>query len=413
MADINKKIEILYVSNLCSQKLLDYLFQTSIIKPPQETQKFHRLLTQGLAKHIDNCTVSVISSIPVTYSSNKKLVWNHDAEEVEQVYFEYIKFINLPFVRSIIITINLFFSVFRWCLKNRKKNIVIISDMLFLSGSFSALIAAKLTKTKITAIVTDIPELMKPASSYAFSFKRFCFEKVIFLIMPRFNSYILFTEQMNIIVNPQSKPYIVIEGLVDNDMRKMSNDISDKEDVRVIMYAGGVFEKYGIKKLIEGFSKLEHTDVRLDIYGAGDMIDQIDEYSKKDKRVNYKGILHNRDIVQKEIQATLLVNPRFSTEKFSQYSFPSKNMEYMVSGTPIVTTKLPGMPQEYYPFVYLINNESEEGIYETLSFLLKKTNKEHNEFGLKSKEFVLQEKNNHKQALRLISFLNKTKLELN
>lgn len=413
MADNNKKIEVLYISNLCSQKLLDYLFQTSIIKPPQETQKFHRLLTQGLAQHIDNCTVSAISSIPVTYSSNKKLVWNHDAEDVEQVHFEYIKFINLPFVRTILITINLFFSVLTWCIKNRKKNIVIISDMLFLAGSFSALIAAKLTNTKITAIVTDIPELMKPASSYTFSLKSFFFEKAISAIMTRFSNYILFTEQMNMIVNPKSKPYIIMEGLVDNGMREVSNDIINKDDIRIIMYAGGVFEKYGIKNLVKGFLKLEYTDIRLDIYGAGDMVEQIVEYSEKDKRVSYKGILHNRVIVKKEVEATLLVNPRFSTEKFAQFSFPSKNMEYMVSGTPIVTTKLPGMPKEYYPYVYLINDESEEGIYETLSFLLKKTSKELNDFGLKSKEFVLQEKNNHKQALRLILFLNRTKLELN
>ena len=75
MAEGNNKLNILYISNLCSQKLLDNLFQTSIIKPPQEAQKFHRLLTQGLAQHVDLCIVNAISAIPVTYSSNKKIYW--------------------------------------------------------------------------------------------------------------------------------------------------------------------------------------------------------------------------------------------------------------------------------------------------------------------------------------------------
>ena len=65
--------------------------------------------------------------------------------------------------------------------------------------------------------------------------------------------------------------------------------------------------------------------------------------------------------------ATLLINPRFSNEEYTKYSFPSKNMEYMASGTPILTTKLPGMPKEYYEYIYLFEEESIEGMKNKMS----------------------------------------------
>ena len=82
-------------------------------------------------------------------------------------------------------------------------------------------------------------------------------------------------------------------------------------------------------------------------------------------------------------------------------------MEYMVSGTPILTTPLQGMPQEYNDFVYLFKDETIEGMEKTLDYILEKSKEELHEKGLKAKEFVLKNKSNDIQAakiLRLIGF---------
>lgn len=49
-----------------------------------------------------------------------------------------------------------------------------------------------------------------------------------------------------------------------------------------------------------------------------------------------------------------------------KYSFPSKTMEYMSTGTPVLTTVLPGMPKEYHPYVYLLEEETADAIAEKL-----------------------------------------------
>ena len=54
------------------------------------------------------------------------------------------------------------------------------------------------------------------------------------------------------------------------------------------------------------------------------------------------------------------MNPRPVDDEYVKYSFPSKNMEYMASGTSTLLTAIPSMPESYYPFVHLIPDNSVE-----------------------------------------------------
>jgi glycosyltransferase involved in cell wall biosynthesis len=129
------------------------------------------------------------------------------------------------------------------------------------------------------------------------------------------------------------------------------------------------------------------------------------KYCKLDPRILYFGVVNNSTVVKRLEEALVLINPRPTTEEFTKFSFPSKNMEYMVSGTPLLTTKLPGMPVEYNEYVYLFEDESITGISKTLNFLLSKKDEELRSFGNKAKQFVLSKKSNVMQAKKIIVFL--------
>lgn len=74
----------------------------------------------------------------------------------------------------------------------------------------------------------------------------------------------------------------------------------------------------------------------------------------------------------------------------------------MVSGTPLLTTKLPGMPTEYYDYVYLFEEETTEGYKSKLKELFDVSEKDLEEKGIKAKEFVLAVKNNNVQTYRVL-----------
>ena len=80
-------------------------------------------------------------------------------------------------------------------------------------------------------------------------------------------------------------------------------------------------------------------------------------------------------------------------------------MEYMASGTPVLTTNLPGMPEEYKQYVYLIEDESAEGIARAIKTTFDTVRSERDRKGHSAQEFVLNEKNNLFQSKRVLSML--------
>jgi len=403
-------INILYISSLCSPRILEYLYNSSSTKPLQSIQKFHRLFAEGIKLSDDTVIVETLSSVPVP-ANHKKWLWKIPKEKFNNINYRYIPFINIPFLKDIIIIFYSFFRIVIWRFSNIKNgNKIIVCDVLKLGITVSAIMACKLTGIKVLAIVTDLPGLMVVNTLNAQPLKLKVYNEITSKILSNFDGYILLTEQMNEIVNPRRKPYMIMEGLVNIDLKLSDNSLENKQSVRILIYAGGLFEKYGIKKLIDSFMLIEGKDLRLHIYGSGEMVKNMAVYMNLDSRIVYKGNVPNQIVVDDLQTATLLINPRPSNEELSKYSFPSKNMEYMASGTPLVTTLLPGMPEAYFPYVYLFNDESVNGMRRTLEFLLSKTKEELHEFGNKSKEFVLNHKNNEIQGHRLLKFLDQHQL---
>ncbi len=393
--------KILYVCRLCSAGVMADIFRTAVSKPGLSAQKFHQLLGEGLAQQPD-VGVEVLSAIPITPSGHKRRLWRLPPERVEQITYQYVPIINLPIVKNLLVFIFAFIRTVLWGLGCDRKSKYVICDVLNVAVTSAALMASKLTGVTTIAIVTDLPELM-PGDKKQGWYGRRMYAAVTWILMRNYDGYILLTEQMNRVVNVRSRPHVIIEGLVDKRMAASDNRLDAKAAEKIVMYSGGIYEQYGVKKLIEAFRRIKGDDLRLYIYGSGMMESDMPGYTRADPRVRYFGMVENSIVVGRQLEATLLVNPRSSIEEFTKYSFPSKNMEYMVSGTPMATAPLPGMPPEYYPFVFIFDDESVDGIERTLAGLLAKSREELHDFGQKAKEFVLACKNNQIQSARVVS----------
>lgn len=391
-------MNILYVSTVCSKKTVFNIFSNSDIKIAQSIQKFNQLLLEGFVT--EKIKVTALSSIPIDLSVIKDLnIKRKETDKgIQYIYTE--KSLN-NYCNAIITFLSSFYQTFIWGVRNKKEDAVIICDVLIVSVCMGALFASKILGIKIIGIVTDIPDLMVGGNRNSYSKLASSVNKKY---INNFDLYILLTEQMNELVNLRKKPYMIMEGLVDSSMKEVES--KEKDNPKNIIYAGGIYKRYGVKTLIDAFMMIEDDSIQLSIYGHGDLQDYIKKCSLEDNRVKYFGIVPNNEVVEAQLSATLLVNPRPSNEEFTKYSFPSKNMEYMVSGTPVLTTKLPGMPKEYDDFVYLFEEESLTGYFKKIKEVLSLHSDELKEKGESSKIFVLKEKNNVVQAKRILNFIN-------
>jgi glycosyltransferase involved in cell wall biosynthesis len=311
--------------------------------------------------------------------------------------------INIPFCKSISVLVFSFKTIASWAIRSRKETRVVYCDALNLALSISALIICRLSGIKIIGIVTDIPGMIVSGRFQANTLESKFHDMLRLKIMSGYDGYVFLTPQMNDLINIRQKPYIIMEGMVDIEAKNPDSRPDFERSDRILIYAGGICEEYGVRKLINAFMLIDRSDIQLHIYGGGKMELEMAQLSDQDHRIKYMGIVSNDMVVKALREATLLINPRPSISEFTKYSFPSKNMEYMASGTPLVTTPLPGMPKEYNRFVYLFNDESVEGISSTLRTLLSKSSDELYKFGLRAKQFVINQKNNLIQAQRILN----------
>ena len=358
---------------------------------------FYRLLAEGLTSN-PNTNVRVNSLIPINSKEQKKIFWRFDSETENNIMYQYIPLVNLPFIRNFLASLYVFFQILFTRFSGNSINVIFV-DFLRFSINVSIILAGKIRGVKVLAIVNDMPGEDVLEHSTLLKIRN----KIIFFL--KYDYYVCVTKQLEEVLNVNKKPSVVIESFVDIKMNRLSNEISNKFKERVVVYAGGLYELYGIKSLIEAFTRFPDEDLRLWLYGIGPFTNEILKYSKIDDRIQYRGVIPNSQLLEILIKATLLVNPRPTNEGFSKYSFPSKNLEYMSTGTPLLTTKLPGMPQDHYPYVYFIEDDRIDGVYNGMLNVLNKTRFEVHAFGLAAKDFVLQEKNNIQQAYKIVNLL--------
>lgn len=382
-------MKVIYVSSLMSKKKMNFIINNSAAKPPQSIQRYHRLLCEGLVNN--DCKVKTISAIPISRSISSKTMWKAEKEEENGVNYQYLPFINLPFVRQLLLFVFAFLYSIKEIICNDDESIVFICDVLNTSISIGSLLICKIFGVDCVGIVTDLPSDMKQSKKISIFLNN--------LFLDLYHKYIFLTKYMNDKINHKNKPYQIVEGICDN----LDYDGLNTKKSNYIMYAGGLYEKYGLNYLINGFIKAKIPNVKLKLFGTGDLVDKIEEI--KNDNIVYGGVLTNDEIIECEKEAMLLVNPRFSNMEYTKYSFPSKNIEYMSSGTPVLTTKLKGIPEEYFNYVYLIDDETEKGIKNKLIEIFSKTKKELKYFGNRAKKFVNDNKNKDVQAKKVREFL--------
>lgn len=384
-------MHIVYAVATCSNKVYTQLFSHVKVKPAFQSQKYHRLLIEGLAA---GAKVDVVASPPVNRSVMSKAFVALPAEEEGGACYHYIPAIRNPLLKLAAMAFGTFLKTCRLA----KKNSAVIVDVLNRTTAMAALLAARLKGCRCVGIITDLPDMLG-GSAVSVAMANF--------VIRHCTDYVILTQAMNDYIQNPGKPYVVLEGHADITMGQKQPSLARKTKPRVCFYAGGVSKQYGLANLVEGFRKADIPGTQLHIYGPGDYVEELQQIAERDQRIYYGGMLMNSQIIEKEMDAALLINPRPTDEEYVKYSFPSKNMEYMASGTPVLTTALPGMPQEYYPHVYLIRDETPDGVAQALKEVFSNSDDAMFEKGLSARKFVLEERNNVVQAAKILDMLKR------
>lgn len=397
-------MNVLFIGCIYSQIQKEQFLTNSIRGYQFAAQNFQNSILDGFIKN-GNINLKVLT-IPAlsTYPHGCKLIKIEDCPFIfdGKEYGQSFGFWNLPFANHLHQSrIDTFID--RWYAETEGDKCIIVYAMLRQQMQYAVKAKEKHPDIKLCIVIPDLPIYMACNRYYKmFGLKKRDMQAIEKLLQD-FDCYVVLAEPMVERLGIVNKPYVVIEGIY-NNLNVNSGNV-EKFSTKTLMYAGGIVARYGVFDLLEAFHRIENDNYRLILCGPCPEMEKLSDYVLADSRIEYIGLISTEEVRILQKQATLLVNPRHSMEEFTKYSFPSKTLEYMASGTPVLMSPLPSMPEEYKSHIYMFADESVSGMKKEIESILKKAEVELNQKGTAAKEFIIQQKNSQCQVKKIIDFL--------
>lgn len=360
-------------------------------------------LINGLEKN--NANLSLINLLPVDswpqrYKDAfvKRYPFSHKqgAEDIN------VGYCNVKYIKQILLKTAYTTECKRWEKKTRKEDRrVVIAYSL--NRAFIAAIKKMKRKDpqiKAVAIVADLPEFSAGAPNILRRIYRDYLNRKIKNSLSIFDGFVLLTDQMAHKLEIKV-PYIVMEGIAG----AREEIVEKKTAKKTVFYSGSLNAKYGIIHLLEAFAKIKDGNMKLVLCGLGDAQDVIEQHAKQDPRISFLGKVPHEQVLALQQEAAVLVNPRQNNEEFTKYSFPSKTMEYLASGTPVVAYKLDGIPDEYDAYLNYVDDNFPESLAAKLTEICNLDETVRAEMGKRGAAFVLKNKNAQAQTKRILDFI--------
>ena len=407
-------MKILFLGFAVPDQMMDEISRKDHNQPQIAAHKLQWNIIRGIEKAsgqpmdlISAVAASDYPSFPQIFFSHLKFKHRQDADDT------LMPFVNIIILKHITRFLSSLILVFAWLFRNRRspgKQILIYG--MHSPFLLAALLTTRFLKAKVVLIVPDLPaytdfgirrglirRLTKPIDTY-----------LLTRMMRKVQGLIVLTRYMAEDLAPKL-PALVMEGAVSLDEiegNKENESVPttpvDLDEI-IIMYAGALVKEYGMELLLDAFARLQDRRYRLWLCGKGPMEESIREAAMRDDRIVYWGFLLQDELLFKLRQATILAHPRLSGARYVRYSFPSKLLEYMKVSRPVVSTALPGIPDEYYEYLYVLKEETPEELARLLSEVCSKSSEELSQFGQRAREFVERRKNYAWQGQRVYEFL--------
>ena len=364
-------------------------------------------IIEGLSyfyKNLNIITAPTIGSYPFGY----KKIWLSSSLFTNKFLIKSknfsVGFINLPILNLISKYFSVKREIYKWLEANKNKQTQIIVYSVhtpFLKPVIDA--KKKYKNLSVTLIVPDLPNFMSENNNYVYRFLKSIDNYILDRFLKKVDSFVLLSEHMAKPLRVLNRKWVLVEGIFQNEDSINMKKISTK--IKSIIYTGAITKKDGIFTLIKAFKKIKDPNYRLCLRGSGSILPEVLKLIKEDLRIKWIDKLSRSDLIKLQRNATVLINPMPTEEESSKYFFPSKMMDYLASGTPTITTKLGGIPKEYYKYCFCLEKDDANTIRNKIIDVCELPSAELDEVGKAARNFILKYKNPIKQVEKIYHML--------
>lgn len=382
---------------------------------PTQTHTFAWALVKSI--RAAGCPVRLLSAAPAsTFPRNRQIRFRSGRFEQDGVQGELLGFVNLLGLKHL----TRFAAAVRAgsrTLRQQGDDVLLIHGVHTPFLWFGALVAWR-RSARVVPILTDPPGVVLPDDGRIVQALRRLDHALVRMALRRCSGVVVLTAALAEDFAP-SLPRLVMEGICNPPSAQASAcgpagpldagrlRVADRGPAvsRDVVYAGGLTRAYGVDRLVEAFRGMDDPDLRLHLFGRGELEEWARTQAKLDPRIAPPELLDRGALVQRLARAAVLVNPRPVDQSFVRYSFPSKLIEYLSTGVPVVTTRLPGIPSDYDPHLCFAESDTAKGLRDALYRVLTMSPEERLSLGNAGATFVRQTRSPAAQGKRIRSFL--------
>lgn len=391
-------MEIIFVGSTVDRKTLKNLPDASVAGNKMELGFIKGFLSNGIN------TIGISAETHGMWKFNGRPIYVKEKylkDDCASLYT--VPYFNLPVIKQYSIYRSIYKKVRHEIYKRKAKNnnkddiiLVVYNTMTIFAEP--VLKAAKKEECKCVAIVADLPIKNKK------NIIRRLEDQRQEAYISKFDGLIPLTKYIVDDFAP-GKPYCIVEaGCNPSDYRK-TNVISGNLSKRVV-FSGTLNELSGIDLILNAM-KYVSPSIELDIYGDGPYRKIVEDATQNQKNVNYYGKVSNDEMISIQKKASLLVCPRYSDTYTTKYTFPSKVLEYICAGVPVLSNRLQGIPLEYEDYITFSKSEDPKDWAESIDTIVLYKNEYYRKKAEKAKRIVLEKKSWENQSKKVLDFLNR------
>lgn len=323
-------------------------------------------MIEGLRENIGENSIKICNSVPVgSYPwANRKLFYKGSTKQTDGILIHNVGFLNIPIIKPI----SRFFSFVHELLSVPKCDNRVLAYGLYLPQLLAFYVCRHIfhKSLDITLVIDDLPAQygIIHGNRIAKKIKTVIGNLELVILNDRnvISHYVLLTEHMLDAIKLNGRNYSVVEGIAKS--KYISEKVSPAAlwDKKIVFYAGTLDKQFGIDLMLDAFSQIKGNEYEFWICGNGGARERVEQMQQMDSRIRYFGFVDKQRADTLMCQASVLINPRPNDAAFTRYSFPSKTIEYMLTGIPVLMYKLDGIPKEYDQYLSFITEATAESI---------------------------------------------------
>ena len=387
------------------------LFISSLVPDEKrfQTASFTRSgnnVLMGIAKSLDKDNhPAFLSMRPVPSFPNGKL-WIHGEttmlESGEKILI--LPTLNIKLVKNYFWNILCFFYVLYWSFINRGEHRDILVYNIYIPSISSLYKACRLSKSKLFAILYDLgvpPKRLGLSKITMFGYR--IGERIATKYIPKIDGRIIINENIADHYAP-SNDYILVDGGINDDVVKKLFPLRiSKTNVYTFVLAGMLWDQNGTKLLLDALKLCPYLNVKIIFAGNGIDVPLIKEAAVCDSRINYMGMLTMEQLFKVYENADVLLNLRLEEEV--DFHFPSKLLEYMVTGKYVISTSIAHAEREYGEFMSILSDITPQGLANLMIETVEMGKYALYEKGVKARAYMLNSRSWKFQTKRIEEYI--------